>query len=199
MKHSVMYTDADLLVAIGKKENLNGVIFYLYEQYASVVSGYIMKNSGTRQDAEDIFQETIVSFIDVVKKEKFRGESAIKTFLISIARNLWLNELNKRERSGYREKVFESGRDDQENDVSHLISDREIQQQFRQILGRLGNPCKKLLLLFYYENLSMKEIVSHLPYDNEQVVRNKKYKCLQQLTGFLQKNPALTRLISSRN
>ncbi|WP_431209442.1 hypothetical protein ACQ86N_25125 [Puia sp. P3] len=37
----------------------------------------------------------------------------------------------------------------------------------------------------------MKEIVEHLPYENEQVVRNKKYKCLQQLTGLLKANPAL--------
>ena len=42
----------------------------------------------------------------------------------------------------------------------------------------------------------MKEIVDHLPYENEQVVRNKKYKCLQSLTGLIKGNPALARQIS---
>ena len=199
MKSRIVYTDAALIAAISSRDDLNEVIYYIYQQYAAVVGSFVMRNSGTRQDAEDIFQETVVAFIETVRNEKFRGQSAIKTFIVSIARNLWLNELNKRKRSDYRETVFENNREEQENDISHLISDREAKQQFRAVLGKLGDPCKKLLLLFYYENLSMKEIVTHLPYDNEQVVRNKKYKCLQQLTGFLKKNPALTRLISMRN
>jgi hypothetical protein len=41
----------------------------------------------------------------------------------------------------------------------------------------------------------MKEIVEHLPYENEQVVRNKKYKCLQSLTGLIKGSPAIARRI----
>ncbi len=199
MSHQPMYTDSALLAVIKQQEGLDQAIRFIYEQYADMISAFIMKNNGTYQDAEDIFQETVVAFIEVVRSDKFRGESTIKTFLVSIARNRWMNELNKRERTGYREQVFENVRDDKESDISSLIADREIQQQFREVLGRLGEHCKKILMLFYYENLSMKEIVAHVPYENEQVVRNKKYKCLQQLTGLLRDNPALTRLITSRN
>jgi len=46
-------------------------------------------------------------------------------------------------------------------------------------------------MLFYYENLSMKEILNYLPYENEQVVRNKKYKCLQQLTEIMKNHPSI--------
>ncbi len=42
----------------------------------------------------------------------------------------------------------------------------------------------------------MKEIVSHLHYENEQVVRNKKYKCLQQLTDKIKQNPLAAQQIS---
>jgi hypothetical protein len=42
----------------------------------------------------------------------------------------------------------------------------------------------------------MKEMVSHLHYENEQVVRNKKYKCLQQLTGILKENPVAAKQIT---
>jgi len=51
-------------------------------------------------------------------------------------------------------------------------------------------------MLFYYENLSMKEMADHLPYENEQVIRNKKYKCLQQLTGFIKDNPQVAQQIN---
>ena len=42
----------------------------------------------------------------------------------------------------------------------------------------------------------MKEIVSHLHYENEQVVRNKKYKCLQQLTEKMKQNPMAAQQIN---
>jgi len=68
------------------------------------------------------------------------------------------------------------------------------------LLHELGESCRKILELFYFENLSMKEIVSQMHYENEQVVRNKKYKCLQQLTDKMKQNPLaaqqITELIS---
>src|SRR6516225_9375648 len=92
-------------------------------------------------------------------------------------------------------KLYENNRATNELDVSHFISDREVKQELRSLLDKLGESCRKILILFYYENLSMKEIVDHLHYDNEQVVRNKKYKCLQQLTGLIKDNPLLAKQI----
>jgi RNA polymerase sigma factor (sigma-70 family) len=147
---------------------------------------------GSQQDADDIFQETVVAFIDIVKKDRFRMEAGIKTFLVAIARNTWYKEIKKKERSGYREKVFEIGRGSNELDVSNEISDRELKSELREMLGKLGESCRKILMLFYYENLPMKEIVNHLHYENEQVVRNKKYKCLKELTDLVKANPLIT-------
>lgn len=193
------YSDADLLAAIRNKSTLDSAIRSIYLNYGETISSLILNNSGTRQDAEDVLQETVVSFIEMVKKNRFREESSIKTFLVAIARNIWLNELKKRERSEYREQLFETSRAEQEPDVSEIIAEREVKQAFRNVLSRLGDKCHKLLTLYYYENLSMKEMLAHLPYDNEQVVRNKKYKCLQQLTGMLKDNPLIVRLIKAKS
>lgn len=193
-----MYSDADLIAAIGSGDQLNNAIFFIYQQYSQTIQSFILANSGTPPDAEDIFQETVVTFIDLVKKGKFRGEASVKTFLTAIARNLWLNEMKKRARSGVREKAFETHRDGIEMDVSQYIANREVKQQFLEVLGKLGEPCKKLLTLFYYENLSMKDIVHHLPYENEQVVRNKKYKCLQALTELVKKNPVIAKMVNQQ-
>lgn len=191
MKTSPTYNDTALLTLIKKGQDLNQAIRSIYEQYADKIGAYIRKNSGTRQDAEDIFQETVVSFIEIVKKDKFREQATIGTFLMSIARNLWMNELKKRSRTGFREELFQNSREELENDISSLLVDREMKQQFRHVLGMLGENCKKILMLFYYNNLSMKEIVMHVPYENEQVVRNKKHKCLQQLSDMMRNNPAI--------
>jgi len=189
------YADADLITAIKLSNQLNDAIFFIYQEYSDTISSFILANSGTAQDAEDIFQETVVIFIDLIKKEKFRGEASVKTFLVAIARNTWLNELKKRARSGIREQLFENSRETNEMDVSQYIADREMKQQFLEVLNKLGEPCKKILTLYYYENCSMKDMLNHLPYENEQVVRNKKYKCLQHLTGLFKDNPVIARLV----
>ena len=196
MKVAEKYTDAELIAAIGDKKDLNKAILFLYQRYSETTGAAIINYGGSRQDAEDIFQETVVAFIDIVKKGKYRMEASIKTFLVSVARNIWLNELKRRGRSDHREKQFERGREQNEMDVSHQITDLEKKRQLRELIHKLGEPCQKLLTLFYYEDLSMKEIVDHLPYENEQVVRNKKYKCLQQLTGMIKDNPFIARQIN---
>lgn len=199
MKVDKMYSDADLLAAIRNKDTLDEAIRYIYQHYADTISSLIINNSGNHQDAQDIFQETVVTFIETVRKDKFRGESSIKTFIVAIARNTWLNELKKRERSDIREEIYGKSSPVEEPDVSQLISEREKKQQFRDLLGKLGESCRKILTLFYYENLTMKEMLDHLPYGNEQVVRNKKYKCLQQLTGMLKDNPVIAKILQSKN
>ena len=50
---------------------------------------------------------------------------------------------------------------------------------------------KKILLLYYYENRSMKEILSELDYENEQIVRNKKYKCMKKLEQMIEEDGTL--------
>jgi|SRR6185312_11789015 len=193
MKAEEKYTDVELIAAISAGKDLNDAIRSIYRQHSEAVSSFIIHYGGSEQDADDIFQETVVAFIDIVKKGKYRMEASIRTFLASIARNYWFNELKKRGRSGHRDRQFEMGRDQDEADVSQHMAELERKRQLRELVEQLGESCRKVLLLFYYENLSMKEIVNHLPYENEQVVRNKKYKCLQQLTGLIKANPAIAR------
>jgi RNA polymerase sigma factor (sigma-70 family) len=196
MRVAEKYTDAELIAAVRDEQDLNKAILFIYQQYAASTSSFIIHYGGSEQDADDVFQDTVVSFIDLVKKGKFRMEASIKTFLVSVARNIWFNELKKRDRAGHREKVYETSRDQNEEDISFQISDLEKRRQLRDLVHQLGEPCKKILMLYYYEDLSMKEIVEHLPYENEQVVRNKKYKCLQSLTGLIKDNPDIARQIS---
>ncbi|RYY15488.1 MAG: sigma-70 family RNA polymerase sigma factor [Chitinophagaceae bacterium] len=185
------YSDEELVTAIRSGKNVNEAILYLYQQYSGSTSSFIASKGGSMQDGEDMFQETVVAFINIVKAGNFRKEATIKTFLNSIAKNIWFNEIRKRQSTGNRERIFEDNREIIEDDISHHIADLEKKQHFRSLLNKMGEDCRKLLLLFYYEELSMKELVEHLPYENEQVVRNKKYKCLKQLTTIVHANPLI--------
>jgi len=184
-------SDADLIANLQSGNRVDESIRSIYQDHFEQLSWFVMNNSGSRQDAEDIFQEVIVDFIDAVKKNKFRGESSVKTFLYSLNKYAWLNELKRKGRAMQREIKYDKDQDSQETDVSHFMSAREARSQVMTIVERLGDACKKILVLFYYENLSMKEILEKTEYETEQVVRNKKYKCLKQLEAMLNEQPLL--------
>lgn len=189
--------DAELLEAIRQGKGLDTAIKSIYRDHFESLAWIVKNNSGNQQDAEDIFQEVVVNFIELVQKDKFRGESSIKTFLFSMTRHTWLNELKKRGRSEVRELKYEKAQPHEETDVSHLIAGREAKKQVMDVVEQLGDTCKKILVMFYYENLSMKEILANLKYENEQVVRNKKYKCLKQLEQMITSNPSLTQTLKN--
>ena len=189
--------DEEIISGLKTGKGMEDMIRSLYRGYFESLSWYVMNNSGSRQDAEDIFQEVVVSFIDLVQKDKFRGESTVKTFLFSLNRYTWLNELKRRGRALAREEKYERGQDKVELDSTHLIADREGKAEVARLVGELGETCRKILLLFYYENLSMKEILDTTDYESEQVVRNKKYKCLKQLEQMVNENPALKQTLKN--
>ena len=191
------FTDLSLIQALRSDSNPDEAIRHLYRTQFNMTAAYIKQNSGTEEDAEDIFQELILVFIEVLKKDKFRGESSVSTFLYALARNIWLNELKKRGRSKLRDEIFEKGKDQTDEDMSHLIVNREVKTQLMQLVDKLGEACKKILLAFYFDNLSMREILKSLDYENEQVVRNKKYKCLKQLEQMLTGQPGLVKNLKS--
>jgi RNA polymerase sigma factor (sigma-70 family) len=191
------WSDAELLASLQSGKRIDDAIKAIYRNYFESLSWYVMNNSGSRQDAEDIFQEVVVNFIELVQKNKFRGESTIKTFLYSLNRHIWLNELKRRGRALAREEKYEKGQEKTEMDVSHFIAGREAKKQVLQLVEMTGETCKKILLMFYFDNLSISEILESLHYENEQVVRNKKYKCLKQLEQKISENPTLKQTLKS--
>ena len=191
------YDDEELLRSIRDEINMEEAIKYLYKNYFNILSIYVQQHEGSMQDAEDIFQESIVAFIQLVQQSKFRGEASIKTFLFAINKNTWLNELKRRGRAQVRETKFETAREAVDHGIHIYIAGREARKQVLDIMDKLGEGCKKILLAFYYENLSMREIGSTMNYENEQVLRNKKYKCLKQLEEMLTADPDLAKTLKA--
>ena len=181
----------DAIIAAILSNDLDEVIFYIYKQYAELISFNVVTMGGTLQDGEDIFQETVVTFIELIRKNRFRRDSSIKTFLVSVARNIWLNELKKKKSGDQRAKIFETGRGNMDNDALDNLTQREKKEQLLSLMARLGESCRKMLTLYYYDNLSFEEIIRIMGYETEQVARNKKYKCMKELSELIRSNPVL--------
>lgn len=186
------YTDGELVHALNDDKEIDAAIRFIYKTYYHFLEAYVVGNKGSSDDAADIIQDTIVAFIEIVKEAKFRGGSSVKSFLYSIARNLWLTEIKKRNSTDNRNMVFEKAKDSTEQEVVQHLIKHEYHKSIQLLFEKLGDKCKQLLMLVYYENLSMKDIVDKMPdYQNEQVLRNKKYKCMKQLEEMINDNEPL--------
>lgn len=179
-------SDAEVMALLTNSKTTTEGIRYLYKAYADYLNVFVINHNGTKEDAQDIFQEVIVAFINMVKQQTFRGESSIKTFLFALNRNIWFNELKRRGRAEQREKNFSSLTPVNEEAINRTLENREAHQQLLKVMEALGESCKKILVLYYYEDYSMKDLLTELDYENEQVVRNKKYKCLKKLEEMIQ-------------
>lgn len=192
MKKPENLTDSEILhgIVLGGPD-LERCLGYLYRQHYGALEHYIQTNSGDQDDAADIIQECFLVFIKMVEDRRFRGESSIKSVLYAICRNLWITELRKRKNIMARHERYEAGKESISPDVCSEISRQEDSRVVMDLFETLGEKCKNILLAFYYENLSMKEITVKEGFSNEQVLRNKKHKCLKALVEKIQNHPTL--------
>jgi RNA polymerase sigma factor (sigma-70 family) len=183
------------LIAELKRADIEAPVRKLYDSFFEAVVTHVLMNGGSRDDGADIFQEAILVLIDKVKTGQFRGDSSIKTFLLAISRNLWLHELRTRSRRNNREVIYMSG-EEKEIAPRESFFEKDNTRALEQLLDQVGDPCKKILTGFYYEDKSMKEILVDFQYENEQVLRNRKSRCMKKLKELLSANKELMQTLN---
>ena len=63
------------------------VLIELYKENERMVRKYIMENSGTSDDAEDLLQDALVILWQNARKPNFELHAKISTYLFAIVRN----------------------------------------------------------------------------------------------------------------
>jgi len=172
--------DAAILDRIRKGDE--GALVDLYRENRRPVRALILRNSGTEDDADDMLQEALVTLWERVRTGKFRHEAGLGTFVYATARNIWLRRLARARREVPGEMT-----DSPSDDASPLdaMIEEEESAVVRSALERLGEPCRKLLLLFYWEEKSMESIAAALGMANADTVKSKKYQCKKALEALI--------------
>ncbi len=162
----------------------------LYENNFKKVETMILKNNGTSEQAKDIFQEAFIAVWKNVHNNKFSpgNEKAINGYLYTIAKNKWMDYLRspayKKRVSFHTVSETNPARSVVEND--NLVTERETRLALAmKAFENLGEACRTLLVKFYFEKKTMKEIAEELQLDAAST-RNKKYRCMQALRGLAQ-------------
>jgi len=143
----------------------------------------IITNSGSEEDARDLFQEALLIFIKKLQTPDFKLTAQPKTYLYAVCRNLWLKQLEKRKK---RKKTIQL---DDPNNLIPLIDIDEIEEKkiietkhelIDQILQQLKGDCKQLLLAFYFKKMPLKKIAKRMDY-SDGFVKVKKKRCMDNL------------------
>ncbi len=157
------------------------VIRQLYKIAYPQCASFVKNNNGTGNDAEDFFQEALVVLYKKVHQPAFELKSDVKTFLYAITRNLWLNELRKRSKSGLKLIMDDPETNYVLTEEDTLIEKEETEQKHElisEMLLQIQGGCKDVLIDFYLKKLSLKAIAEKHGF-TVQYAKKRRYKCME--------------------
>ncbi len=174
------------------QNNNTEVLKNLYVTNYPKIEILVLKNSGSKDEAKDIYQDAFLAVWQNIKQNKFvpKTESSINGYLYTIAKNKWMDVLRSQ---GFKKTVVASQlnhfeiKDEENNDIDDdILKDKRL-EDVMLAFKNLGDACKSLLSKFYFEKKSMNLIADELALDSAST-RNKKYRCMQKLKEIALKN-----------
>ena len=164
----------------GLAQNKPEAVETIYNQHYKMVQTLVLNNSGTIEDAKDIFQEAIIVLYEKTRSGNFVLNCLIKTYVYSVSRRLWLKRLQQQQKISPEMNGAE--------EAIAVDDDLELHEQrnadfilMEKAMSGLGEPCKSLLESYYLHKKSMVDIAADFGYTNADNAKNQKYKCLMRL------------------
>ena len=80
-----------------------------------------------------------------------------------------------------------AGKETHEGDWIDYSDERESEdiQILRKSLPKLGEKCQEILNLFYFKEYNLDEITKLMKYDNKNVAKSQKSRCIKQLKDII--------------
>lgn len=181
-----MYKDGELIIENLKKQD-SDTLDFIYKMFYPSVRNLVMRNSGSEADAEDIFQESIIVVYRKLKYENLSLSCSLSTYLYSIAKRLWLKELERKKLSKSRLEGWEAFEGDDTGD--NTVGRKDLRYQiYQEHFLQLSEQCQKLLRLFY-QKLPIKDIAELMGLSSEKYAKKRKYQCKENLINRIKSDP----------
>lgn len=146
-----------------KKQNPE-LLDHLIELYQHRLLRYLLFLTGKREVAEDLFQETWMRVL--LRGAQYNGKARFDTWLFTIARNLVI-DLSRKRTVASLDEMREGGEDDRPFEIAmsgpsplEQFQSRENSAEVSEVLLKLDAAYREVLVLRFYEELSLDEIAS---------------------------------------
>jgi len=160
------------------KNNDRDVFTQVYKKYYNVVKYFIIQNSGKPEDALDIYQEGMITVYENICNRTYAKQegASLKTYIYSVCRYKWMNELRNRKKiptviNDFEDKIF----------IEETTTEpMPYEQALNETLRQMGEKCREILKLFYYHKYTMEQIAIKLNYKSGNVAKSKKESCMKE-------------------
>ncbi|MBB5066745.1 sigma-70 family RNA polymerase sigma factor [Granulicella mallensis] len=130
-------------------------------QYIDRLYGYAMMLTRNRAEAEDLVQETYLRAFKAI--DRLREDSNLKSWLFTILRNVWLNQLRHGRACPPMVDMEGNGSTmdaipGQARDSYQILAANEDVESVRSAIGSLSTELREIILLREFEELSYREI-----------------------------------------
>ena len=169
----------------GIAENDLAVLQLIYRESLPEVIKFVKRNSGTVDDAKDVFQEAILIIFRKVSNKELELTTRFHLYLFSICKRIWLKKLKinrNREVPFAAEKEFGF----EEHLEEQFLKSRKW-ALFHKKFQQLSEECRQALKMLF-NGRSSKEIAETMGY-SEDYAKRKKYKCKLQLAELIKNDP----------
>jgi len=189
LRFSGLMTDNTKFIARGLKQRDPELLDLLIEQYQFRLFRYLLHLTGSRERAEDFFQETWVRVLE--RGSQYDGRWKFEAWLFTIARNLVLDWHRRK-----KPESFESLRGQEEDAPAFDIQDeksvtplesflsKEQSEGVHASLGKIPTVYREVLVLRFQEEMQLEEIASVLSAPVS-TVKSRLYRGLEALRGAI--------------
>jgi RNA polymerase sigma factor (sigma-70 family) len=175
LKIASYQSDQELILALG--EGNKKALEFIYSTYWPMVANFVRTNQGSQQEAEDLYQEGVITLYEQVKNGAFQGNSSLKTYLYAICRNKWLNKLKSKIHITDVQEFVSDMPDETSQDTQLLPDEAEI----KKAIDQLGEPCRSILTGFYFHTYNLQQLAEKMGYASDNVAKQQKFRCMERL------------------
>ncbi|MCE7042931.1 RNA polymerase sigma factor [Dyadobacter sp. CY312] len=143
--------------------------------------------------AEDLLQDTFIKAVDTIKGGRYNDEGKFLPWIIRIAHNLAIDYFRRDKR--YPNVVFEDGSsvfntlDFAEDSVESIQIRQETHEQLREMIQRLPDVQKQVLIMRHYEDMSFQEIADATGVSINTALGRMRYALINLRKQFNQRAP----------
>lgn len=188
-----MYKASDKYLIAGLLEEDYHTLKKIYSDYYPLVYNYILSNSGSEEDAKDIFQDALVVIFMKARKNPDFLTSGFGTFLYSTSRILWLRIINNK---NWQNRYIEDYENDLHGEDDTIIQDL-IEMEKRKLVMKhfrmMGEECRELLELAI-DGTPLELIKEIMGYSSVQYVKNRRLNCKNLLVRKIRNSPEFKEL-----
>ena len=179
-----MTTNTDHYLVTQTLEGNTQAFSELVERYQQFVFTLALRVVKVREEAEEVAQDSFLKAFEAL--ESFRGEAKFSSWLYSIVYRKALDRVRKNNKTRTLEivdDIVESEAETIENAL-HYLEVKERNKYLQAAISDLSEDSAAIVSLFYFEELSIKEIASitELSEDN---VKIKLYRSRKRLYALL--------------